>query len=57
MPSTSQASVGNWNTHHHIMLSFNSKKGDFPGGTMDKNLQASAGDNGPIPALGRFHTL
>ena len=27
------------------MLSFNSKKGDFPGGTMAKNLQASAGDN------------
>ena len=27
------------------MLSFNSKKGDFHGGTMDKNLQASAGDS------------
>ena len=28
---------------------------DFPGGTMDKNLPASAGDVGLIPGPGRFH--
>ena len=28
---------------------------DFPGGTVDKNLPASAGDTGSIPALGKFH--
>ena len=28
---------------------------DFPGGTVDKNLPASAGDMGSIPGLGRFH--
>ena len=28
---------------------------DFPGGTVDKNLPANAGDSGSIPGLGRFH--
>ena len=30
---------------------------DFPGGTMDKNLPASAGDMGLIPDPGRSHVL
>ena len=30
---------------------------DFPGGTVDKHLPASAGDTSLIPGLGRFHTL
>ena len=29
--------------------------GDFPGGAVDKNLPANAGDMGSIPGLGRFH--
>ena len=28
---------------------------DFPGGTVVKNLPASAGDRGSIPGLGRSH--
>ena len=28
---------------------------DFPGGSVVKNLPASAGDTGSIPDLGRFH--
>ena len=28
---------------------------DFPGGTVDKNPPAAAGDTGSIPAPGRFH--
>ena len=28
---------------------------DFPGGTVNKNLPASAGNKGSIPGLGRFH--
>ena len=28
---------------------------DFPGGTVDKNLPANAGDTGLIPGPGRFH--
>ena len=28
---------------------------DFPGGPVDKNLPAKAGDTGSIPGLGRFH--
>ena len=28
--------------------------GDFPGGTVDKNLPANAGDTGLIPGPGRF---
>ena len=28
---------------------------DFPGGTMDRNWPASAGDTASIPGLGRFH--
>ena len=30
---------------------------DFPGGTVDKNLPASARDTGSIPSPGRFHML
>ena len=30
---------------------------DFPGGTVDKNLPANAGDTGSTPGLGRFHIL
>ena len=29
--------------------------GDFPGGTVDRNLPANAGDTGWISGLGRFH--
>ena len=29
--------------------------GDFPGGRVDKNPPASAGDMGSIPSPGRFH--
>ena len=29
--------------------------GDFPGGTMDKNLPADAGDMSSIQGPGRFH--
>ena len=28
---------------------------DFPGGTVDKNLPANAGDKGSIPGPDRFH--
>ena len=28
----------------------------FPGGTVDNNLPANAGDTGSIPGPGRFHT-
>ena len=44
----------------NIILILNSLKEisqDFPGGTVDKNLPAHAGDMGPIPCPGRFHTL
>ena len=30
---------------------------DFPGGTVDKNLPADAGDMSSIPDPGRFHML
>ena len=33
------------------------KNQDFPGGAVDKNLPANAGDPGSIPGLGRFHLL
>ena len=33
------------------------KKGDFPGGTVDKNPSANAGDTGLSPGLGRSHML
>ena len=29
--------------------------GDFPGGTVDKNPPANAGDTGSVPSLGRSH--
>ena len=28
---------------------------DFPGGSVDENLPANAGDTGSIPGPGRFH--
>ena len=28
---------------------------DFPGGTVDKNPPANAGESGSIPGPGRFH--
>ena len=31
------------------------KKGDFPGGTVVKNLPANAGDTGLIPGPGNSH--
>ena len=30
---------------------------DFPGGSVDENLPANAGDIGSIPGLGRSHML
>ena len=30
---------------------------DLPGGPVNKNLPANAGDTGLIPGLGRFHVL
>ena len=30
-------------------------QGDFPGGTVERNLPASAGDTGSVPGLGRSH--
>ena len=30
---------------------------DFPGGTVDNNLPANAGDTGLIPGPGSFHML
>ena len=37
------------------LQSFNNSHQDFPGGTVDKNPPANAGDTGLIPGLGRFH--
>jgi len=31
------------------------KSQDFPGGAVDKNSPANAGDTGSIPSLRRFH--
>ena len=31
------------------------KEGNFPGGAVDKNLPANAGDTGSVPRLGGFH--
>ena len=38
-------------------MSFPSKTviADFPGGAVDRNPPANAGDMGSIPGLGRFH--
>ena len=38
-----------------FLSSFNTSKEDFPGGAVDKNLPANAGDVGWIPGSGRFH--
>ena len=38
-------------------LSLRNTLKDFLGGTVDKNLPASAGDMDFIPGLGRFHLL
>ena len=34
-----------------------SPKRDFPGGAVNKNLSATAGDMASVPALGRSHML
>ena len=39
------------------MLELKVKSGDFPGGTMVKNLPANAGDTGSSPGLGISHML
>ena len=42
------------------MLNITNQKGnagDFPGGTVDKNSPANAGDTGSIPGPGRSHML
>ena len=33
------------------------KEKDFPGGRVDRNLPAKAGDTGSTPSRGRFHML
>ena len=38
-----------------VTESLQSNSGDFPGGPMDKNLPASAGNTGSISSPGRFH--
>ena len=46
------------NGSHLTSRSHSRSKGDdkdFPGGTMDKNLPAKAGDTGSIPGPGRLH--
>ena len=35
--------------------SLKSRRGDFPGGAVVKNLPANAGDTGSSPGLGRSH--
>ena len=38
------------------MEKLSKRKGvDFPGGAVDRNLPANAGDTGLIPSLERFH--
>ena len=54
-----------WEPDYPTMLSWKKKKIrtkspyglDFPGGAVDKNPPANAGDMGPIPSPGRFHML
>ena len=43
-------------TLHEINANQNHNE-DFPGGTVDKNLPANAGDMGSVSGPGRFHTL
>ena len=38
-------------------LKSNNKLWDFPGGTVDENPSANAGDAGSIPGPGRCHML
>ena len=40
-----------------IILFKTVKTGDFPGGSVDKNPPANAGDMGLIPGPGRSHVL
>ena len=44
--------LGKPSTHSNL---FNKKLSDFPGGPVDRNLPANAGDPGSIPGPGRFH--
>ena len=41
----------------HTVLCNKQQSGDFPGGTVVKNLPANAGDTGSSPGLGRSHML
>ena len=47
-----QGQVGEANLKNKTVLLL-----DFPGGTVDKNLPADAGDTGSIPDPGRAHLL
>ena len=50
----------NWQDKELAALFFSLYKnilGDFPGGTVVKNLPANAGGTGLSPGLGRFHML
>ena len=39
----------------HVIGTERQGAGDFPGGTVERNLPASAGDTGLVPGLGRSH--
>ena len=42
-------------SHKDFKVSTIRSKGDVPGGTVDMNLPANAGDTGSIPGLERYH--
>ena len=44
-----------YNPCYRIGVSVTAGIGDFPDGTVDRNLPAIAGDMDSIPGLGRFH--
>ena len=52
-------SRGRWEPLPKIADEYKSKwdKLDFPGGTVDKNVPANAGDMGSVPGSGRFPML
>ena len=51
--------AGNWHWRkgrlRHLQVGSRVKHGDFPGGTVVKNLPANAGDTGLSPGPGRSH--
>ena len=49
--------LGVWNWHIHTATFKIDKQGDFPGGSVVKNLPANAGYPGSIPGPGRSHML